>query len=148
MFKQKIDVLQSYRSLQYLQFSYKFYLHLISYVKVWYNFITILLCRKRKNGYSYSTRISGYLPGSHRSVSDPNPELQYPGITRIRPEYKNTRIRIRKMGICTIRIRYQTGIPDLFSPLCAFTFGSLITWLPPYKFTTMYSLCSFLFVVF
>jgi hypothetical protein len=34
MFKQKIDVLQNYRSLQALQFSYKFYLHPISYVKV------------------------------------------------------------------------------------------------------------------
>ena len=30
----KIDVLQSYRSLQALQFSYKLYLYLISYVKV------------------------------------------------------------------------------------------------------------------
>jgi hypothetical protein len=38
-----------------------------------------------------------YLPGSTRSVSDPNPKVYYPGITRIRPEYKNTRIRIRKM---------------------------------------------------
>jgi hypothetical protein len=34
LFKQKIDVLQSHRSLQALQFSYKLYLHLISYVKV------------------------------------------------------------------------------------------------------------------
>jgi hypothetical protein len=34
MFKQKIDVLQTYRSLQALQFSYKLYLHSISYVKV------------------------------------------------------------------------------------------------------------------
>jgi hypothetical protein len=33
MFKQKIDALQSYRSLQALQFSYELYLHLISYVK-------------------------------------------------------------------------------------------------------------------
>jgi hypothetical protein len=32
--------------------------------------------------------------GYTRSVSDPNPKLHYPGITRIRPEYKNTRIRI------------------------------------------------------
>jgi hypothetical protein len=36
-----------------------------------------------------------YLPGSTRSVSDPNPKLYYPGITRIHPEYKN--ICIRKM---------------------------------------------------
>jgi hypothetical protein len=62
----------------------------------------MLLCRKRKNGYPnsgypYPTRISGYLPGSTRSVSDPNPKLYYQGITRIRPEYKNTRIRIRKI---------------------------------------------------
>jgi hypothetical protein len=42
-------------------------------------------------------RISGYLPGSTRSVSDPNLKMYYPGITCIRPEYKNTRIRIRKM---------------------------------------------------
>jgi hypothetical protein len=56
--------------------------------------ITILLCRKRKTG----TRIrSGYLPSSTRSASDPNPKLYYPGITRISPEYKNTRTRIRKM---------------------------------------------------
>jgi hypothetical protein len=34
MFKQKIDVLQTYRSLQVLQFSYKLYLHPILYVKV------------------------------------------------------------------------------------------------------------------
>jgi hypothetical protein len=34
MFKQKIDVLETYRSLQPLQFSYKLYLHPISYVKV------------------------------------------------------------------------------------------------------------------
>jgi hypothetical protein len=58
--------------------------------------------QKRKNeypnsGYPYPTRISGYLPGSTRSVSDPNPKLYYPGITHIRPEYKNTRICIRKM---------------------------------------------------
>jgi hypothetical protein len=76
-----------------------------------YDFITILLCRKRKNGYPgypYPTRISRYLPGSHRSVSDPNSKLQYPSITHIRPEYKNTRIRIQKTGICTICIRYPT----------------------------------------
>jgi hypothetical protein len=34
MFKQKIDVLQSYRSLRALQILYKLYLHLILYVKV------------------------------------------------------------------------------------------------------------------
>jgi hypothetical protein len=34
MFKQKNNVLQSYRSLQALQFSYKLYLHPILYVKV------------------------------------------------------------------------------------------------------------------
>jgi hypothetical protein len=34
MFKQKIDVLQSYISLPALQFSFKIYLHPISYVKV------------------------------------------------------------------------------------------------------------------
>ena len=39
-----------------------------------------------------------YFSGSHRSVSDPNLKLQYPGITRTRPEYKTTRIRIRKNG--------------------------------------------------
>jgi hypothetical protein len=58
--------------------------------------------QKRKNeypnsGYPYPTRISSYLSGSTRSVSDPNPKLYYPDITRIRPEYKNTRIHIRKM---------------------------------------------------
>jgi hypothetical protein len=69
------------------------------------------------SGYTYPTRISGYLPGSIGSVSDPNPKLHYPGITRIRPKYKNTRIRIRKTGIYTIRIWYPTVIPDPFSPL-------------------------------
>jgi hypothetical protein len=34
LFKQKNDVLQSHRSLQALQFSYKLYIHPISYVKV------------------------------------------------------------------------------------------------------------------
>jgi hypothetical protein len=34
LFKQKIDVLQSHRSLHALQFLYKLYLDLISYVKV------------------------------------------------------------------------------------------------------------------
>jgi hypothetical protein len=88
----KIDVLQSYRSLQALQFSYKLYLHSILYVKLWfYNYI---MQKKKKNGYPYPTRISGYLSGSSRSVSDPNMKLQYPDITRIRPEYKITRIRI------------------------------------------------------
>jgi hypothetical protein len=58
--------------------------------------------QKRKNGYPnsgypYPTRISGYLPGSTCSVSDPNSKLYYPGITRIRPEYKNICICIRKM---------------------------------------------------
>jgi hypothetical protein len=51
--------------------------------------------QENKNGYmnsrySYPARIFRYLPGSPRSVSDPNPKLQYPGITCIRPEYKNT----------------------------------------------------------
>jgi hypothetical protein len=105
-------VLQSYRSLRALQFSYKLYFHPISYVKV-YDFITILLCRKWKNGYPnsgypYPTWIFGCLPGSTRSVSDPNPKLQYPGITRIRPEYKNTRIRIRKNGY----LHYPYLVPD------------------------------------
>jgi hypothetical protein len=45
------------------------------------------------------TRISWYLSGSPRSVSDPNPKLNYPGIIRIYPEYKNTRICIEKMSI-------------------------------------------------
>jgi hypothetical protein len=72
---------------------------------------------KGKNGYPYPTRIPSYLTGSPRSISDPNPKLQYSGITRIRPEYKNTRICIQKTGICTICIRYPTGISDPFSPL-------------------------------
>ena len=79
---------------------YNFHINFIFIYKS-YEFITIL-CRKRKNGYPnsgypYPTPISGYLPGSVRSVSDPNPKLYYPGITRIRPEYKNICIRIRKM---------------------------------------------------
>jgi hypothetical protein len=92
---------------------------MISYVKLWfYNYFM----QKKKNGYPnsgypYPTRIFGYLPGSTRSVSDPNPKLQYPGITCICLEYKNTRIHIRKTGIYTIHIWYPTGIPDPFSLL-------------------------------
>jgi hypothetical protein len=115
VFKQKINVLQSYRFLRALQFSYKLYLH--PFICKSYDFITIS-CIKRKNGYPYPTRISRYLPCSPRSVSDLNPKLHYPNITRIHPEYKNTRICIRKTGICAIRIRYPTGISDPFSPLC------------------------------
>jgi hypothetical protein len=66
-------------------------------------------------GTRIRSRISGYLPGSPRSVSDPNPKLQYPGITRIRPKYKNTRIHIRKNGY----LYYSYLVPDLFSPLLA-----------------------------
>jgi hypothetical protein len=59
--------------------------------------------QKKKNRYPdsrypYPTRISGYLSGSTRFVSDPNPKMHYLGITRIRPKYKNIRIRIRKNG--------------------------------------------------
>jgi hypothetical protein len=57
--------------------------------------------KKKKNGYlnfgyPYLTRISRYLTGSHRFVSDPNLKLDYLGITRICPKYKNTRIHIQK----------------------------------------------------
>jgi hypothetical protein len=80
--------------------------------------------QKRKNGYPnsgypYPTRISGYLPGSTRSVSDPNPKLYYPGITRIRPEYKNNCIRIRKI----FPNQYPYPVPisgtlPVFTPTC------------------------------
>ena len=53
MFKQKIDVLQSHRSLQDLQFSYKLYLHPISYVKVM--ILLLYYAEKEKTG----TRIPG-----------------------------------------------------------------------------------------
>jgi hypothetical protein len=46
--------------------------------------------------------------GSPRSVSDPYPKLQYLGITHIRVEYKNTRIRIRKNGY----LHYPYPVPD------------------------------------
>jgi hypothetical protein len=69
-----------------------------------------------KNGYPYPTRLSRYLPGSPRSVSDPNPKLQYPGINRIRPEYKNIWICIRKNGY----LHYPYPVPDPFSPLPMF----------------------------
>jgi hypothetical protein len=75
MFKQKIDVLQNYRSLQALQFSYKLYLHPISYVKV---MILLLYYAEKKSG------------------------------TRIRPEYKTTRICIRKNGY----LHYPYPVPD------------------------------------
>jgi hypothetical protein len=55
-------------------------------------------------GTPYQTRISGYLSGSSRSVPDPNPKLQYSGITRIRPEYKTTRIRIRKKRVFALSV--------------------------------------------
>jgi hypothetical protein len=77
----------------------------------------------------YPTRISRYLLGSPRSLSDPNPKLQYPGITRIRPEYKNTQIHIEKTGICTIRIRYPTGIPrPIFTPTTKARCGLEMGW--------------------
>jgi hypothetical protein len=63
--------------------------------------------------------MSGYLPCSTRSVSDPNPKLYYLGIIRIRPKYKNTRIRIRKWSQISTRIRYPFRVPCLFSPLSA-----------------------------
>jgi hypothetical protein len=63
------------------------------------------------------TRISWYLPGSPRSVSDLNPKLNYQGIIRIYPEYKNIRICIEKMSIWTICIRYPAGTSGPFSPL-------------------------------
>jgi hypothetical protein len=77
------------------------------------------------------TRIQPEYPGIYREVIVPYP-------TRIRsysirvlsvsvPNIKIPESVSEKMGICTICIWYQTGIPDLFSPLCAFTFGSLIT---------------------
>jgi hypothetical protein len=50
-------------------------------------------------GTPYPTWISGYLPRNPCSVSDPNPKLQYPGFTLIRPEYKNTWICIQNTGI-------------------------------------------------
>jgi hypothetical protein len=53
MFKQKIDVLQNYISLQALQFSYKLYLHPISYVKV--IILKLYYVEKEKTG----TRILG-----------------------------------------------------------------------------------------
>jgi hypothetical protein len=51
-----------------------------------------------------------YLPDSSRYISDPNPKLQYPGITRIHPEYKNTRIHIRKNGY----LPYLYPVPDAY----------------------------------
>jgi hypothetical protein len=69
------------------------------------------MLKKKKTG-TYPTRISGYFPGSARSVSDPNLKLQYPGITRIRPEYKTTWIRIKKrvfvLPVSDIRRVYPT----------------------------------------
>jgi hypothetical protein len=64
--------------------------------------------QKKKKRVPVSDPNIGYLPGSPRSVSDPNPKLQYPGITRIRPENKNTRICIRKNGY----LHYPYPVPD------------------------------------
>jgi hypothetical protein len=69
--------------------------------------------KKKKMG----TRIRPEYMGISRSVSDPNPKLHYSDINRIHSEYKNIRICIEKTGICTIRIRYPTDIPDPFLPL-------------------------------
>jgi hypothetical protein len=83
--------------------------------------------RYPNSGYPYPTRISGYLPGSTRPVSDPNLKLQYPGITRIRLEYKNTQIRIRKNGY----LHYSYPVPDgytrpVFTPIsCSYKWGFL-----------------------
>jgi hypothetical protein len=65
----------------------------------------------------YPTRISRYLLGSPRSVSDPNPKLQYPGITRIRPEYKNTQINIEKRVFALSVSGTRRVYPDPFLPL-------------------------------
>jgi hypothetical protein len=54
------------------------------------------------------TRIRPEYPGSPRFISDPNPKLQYAGISRIRPEYKTTRIRIRKNEY----LHYPYPVPD------------------------------------
>jgi hypothetical protein len=58
--------------------------------------------------------------GIYRVVLAP-PKLQYPDITRIRPEYKNTRSCIRKNGY----LHYPYPVPDgytrpIFTPTNAF----------------------------
>jgi hypothetical protein len=119
VFKQKCDVLQSYRSLRALQFSYKLYFS-SDFICKGFDFITILLCRKRKNGhpdsgYRYPTWISGYLLGSLGSVYDPKSEAALSKYYSYSPKYKNIHIRIRKNNIYTIHIPYPTS----FSPLTA-----------------------------
>jgi hypothetical protein len=67
MFKQKCVVLQSYRSLRDLQFSYKFYFHPISYILYYY-------VEKEKMGTRIpGTRIRPEYPVIYRVVLAPYP---------------------------------------------------------------------------
>jgi hypothetical protein len=53
--------------------------------------------KKKKTGTRIpGTRIRPEYPGIYRVVFAPYLKLHYPGTTRIRPEYKNTQIRIQK----------------------------------------------------
>jgi hypothetical protein len=58
-----------------------------------------------------------YLPGCTRSVSDPNSKLYYPGITRIRPEYKKYQYSYPKNGPESVPVSgTRFGYPACFHP--------------------------------
>jgi hypothetical protein len=59
--------------------------------------------QKRETGTHIRPRISRYLSGSHRSVSDMNSKLYYPDTTRICPGYKNIEF-VSKKHIFTLYV--------------------------------------------
>jgi hypothetical protein len=121
MFKQKLYVLQSYRSLRALQFLYKLYLHLISYVKVMILLLYYYAGNEKTGTRIPGTRIRPEYPGIYRVVIAPYPIRIRSFSIRVLPvSVPNIKIPesvSEKTGICTIRTWYPTGISDPYSPL-------------------------------
>jgi hypothetical protein len=92
MFIQKCNVLQSCRSLQVIQLSCK--LSLSEFICKSYDYIKYYTRKKwvPEIRVTVFDLISGYLPGSSRSESDPNLKLSYLGTSCIRPKYKSNQI--------------------------------------------------------
>jgi hypothetical protein len=92
VFKQKIDVLQSYRSLRALQFLYKLYLRPISYVKVM--MLELYYAEKEKTCSRIpGTRIRSEYLGIYRVLLTPYP-------TRVR----SCTIRVLSVFVLNIKI--------------------------------------------
>jgi hypothetical protein len=99
MFKQKIDVLQSYRSLRALQFSYKLYFHLISYVKVMILLLYYYAGNEKTGTRIPGTRIRPKYSGIYRVVLTPYP-------TQIR----SFNIRVLPVSIPNIKIPESVSV--------------------------------------